>query len=140
MFGRTCEIKRKMYRSSLSLTWVTVWDSAHQVHSRVSNVNFVLCGRERGTLEIFPVCPDVDSLYILVGLGRILEFPKSYIPLKSNFTRTGYVYNWKRWDMWLIFFNWYFSFYWNNLPITCLLKVKYMHDWCTVYIYIISEF
>jgi hypothetical protein len=36
---------RKMYRPGLSLTWVPVWDSAHQVHSRVSNVNFVVCGR-----------------------------------------------------------------------------------------------
>jgi hypothetical protein len=64
MFGRTCEIKRKMYRPGLSLTRVPVWDSAHQVHSRVSNVNFVLCGRGgRGVLGICPVCPDVDSLY-----------------------------------------------------------------------------
>jgi hypothetical protein len=63
-----------------------------------------------------------------------------YFTCSPEHKRTGYVYNWKRWDMWLIFFNWYFSFYWNNLPITCLLKVKYMHDWCTVYIYIISEF
>ena len=30
MFGRTCEIKRKMYRPGLSLTRVPVWDSAHQ--------------------------------------------------------------------------------------------------------------
>ena len=57
-----------------------MWDSAHQVHSRVSNVNFVLCGwrgeggaieifhvivwaeGEGGAIEIFHVCPDVDSL------------------------------------------------------------------------------
>ena len=47
-----CEIKRKGYRSGLLLTWVPVWDSAHQVHSRVSNVNFVLCGRGRGSRNI----------------------------------------------------------------------------------------
>jgi len=41
-------IKGKMYRPGLLLTWVPVWDSAHQVHSRVSNVNFVLCGRGGG--------------------------------------------------------------------------------------------
>ena len=60
MLGRTCEIKRKIYQPGLSLTRVPVWDSAHQVHCPVSNVNFVLCGL--GALEIFPVCPDVDSL------------------------------------------------------------------------------
>jgi hypothetical protein len=48
MLGRTCEIKGKMYRPGLSLTWVPVWDSVHQVYSRMSNVNFELCGREEG--------------------------------------------------------------------------------------------
>jgi hypothetical protein len=72
MFGRTCEIKRKMYHPGLSLTWVPVWDSAHQVHSRVSNVNFVLCGRE--ALEIFPVCSDVNSITSGFGGG---EFTKT---------------------------------------------------------------
>jgi len=39
---------------------VPVWVYAPQVHSRVSNVNFVFFGE--GAPEIFTVCPDVDSM------------------------------------------------------------------------------
>jgi hypothetical protein len=54
----------KMYRPGFSLTRVPVWDSAHQVHSRVSNVNFVLCGR-RGYINIscMPRCRFIVSYF-----------------------------------------------------------------------------
>ena len=57
MYGWTWEIEHNMY--CLLLTWMSVWDSAPYFHSSVSNVNFVLW---RGGPEIFPVCPDVDSM------------------------------------------------------------------------------
>jgi hypothetical protein len=56
-----------------------VWDFAHQVHSRVSNVNFVLCG---GTPEIFPVWLDVDSLCCICFYSNIFVIGR----LKVHFT------------------------------------------------------
>ena len=47
------------------LTRVPVWDFAPQVHSRVSNINFILLGLGLGgggNPEIFPVCSDVNSM------------------------------------------------------------------------------
>ena len=59
--------KRNILCSGFLLTWVPVWDSANQVHSRVSNVNLTLYGVRgrsggsgRRAPEIFPVFPDVD--------------------------------------------------------------------------------
>ena len=61
MYGWTWEMEHKMYY--LLLTWVSVWDSAPYFHSSVSNVNFVLWkGGGGGGPEIFPLCPDDDSM------------------------------------------------------------------------------
>jgi hypothetical protein len=67
MYGWTWEIEHKMY--CLLLTWGSVWDSAPYFHSSVSNVNFVLW--RRGP-EIYPVCPDVDSMCWIFNYRIIL--------------------------------------------------------------------
>ena len=48
-----------------------MWDSSHQVHSRVSNVNFALCGGE-GTPDIFHVCSDVDCVEYAFNVRYLL--------------------------------------------------------------------
>jgi hypothetical protein len=55
MFRGKCEIEQNVF--PVSFTHPSVGFGA--IHSRVSNVNLVLWG---WAPDIFPVCPDVDSL------------------------------------------------------------------------------
>ena len=62
------EIEHKSY--CLLLTWMSVWDYVPYFHSSVSNVNFILWKRGGGA-EIYPACPDVDSMCCMCNYRNI---------------------------------------------------------------------